>query len=252
MARFAANLTYLFTELPMLQRFAAAQRAGFQGVELLFPYDLMAKEMVAAAAAANLEFVLMNGPPPNWAGGPRGFAAESGNIARFRKDFDRALRFAAALNTRHLHVMAGRAQGDEARRTLVANLKWAAARAPGISLTIEPINTRDVPGYFLDSFDLAAEIIAEVGAPNLGLQFDSYQAQMIHGDVFGQWQRHAPITRHVQIAGHPGRHEPDHGDFDMSRFLQALSGAGYDGWIGAEYLPRTSTDGGMGWLRAPQ
>ncbi|WP_134682187.1 hydroxypyruvate isomerase family protein [Paracoccus ravus] len=250
MARFAANLTYLFTELPMVQRFAAARRAGFDGVEILFPYDLAVKQLVAAAAAEGLEFVLMNAPPPNWAGGPRGFAAKPGGEARFRSDFDRALRFATALRTRHMHVMAGRAEGIDARRTLVENLKWAAARAPQLSLTIEPINNRDNPGYFLDSFDLAGEIVAEVGAPNLGLQFDAYQAQMIHGEILPFWERLAPITRHVQIAGWPGRHEPDTGQMDLRRFMRALEASGYDGWVGAEYLPITSTNAGMGWLRS--
>ncbi|MTH78701.1 hydroxypyruvate isomerase family protein [Paracoccus aestuariivivens] len=250
MARFAANLTYLFTELPMLQRFAAARRAGFDGVEILFPYDLPVKDLQRAAEAEGLEFILMNTPPPNWAGGPRGFAAKPGNEGRFRSDFDRALRFAAALKVKHLHVMAGRAKGAAARQTLVDNLKWAAARAPRISLTIEPINTRDNPGYFLNSFDLAAEVVTEVGAANVGLQFDAYQAQMIHGHVLPLWEQLSHLTRHVQIAGCPGRHEPSSGNFEFTQFLRALEASNYDGWIGAEYLPSTSTNAGIGWLRS--
>ena len=250
MAHFAANLTYLFTELPMQQRFAAARRAGLQGVELLFPYDLAVKELVRCAEATGLEFVLLNSPPPNWAGGPRGFAAEPGNEARFRSDFDRAIRYAQALDVQHVHIMAGRAEGPQAHRTMIENLKWAARRAPRASLTIEPTNTQDMPGYFLSDFDLAAEIIAEVGAPNLGLQFDAYQAQMIHGDVLDLWRRLAPITRHVQVAGFPGRHEPRTGDIDFARFYRALDEAGYDGWIGAEYTPLTSTEAGLRWLRS--
>ncbi|MFT4013395.1 MAG: TIM barrel protein [Paracoccus sp. (in: a-proteobacteria)] len=249
MARFAANLTYLFTELPMPQRFAAAKRAGFQGVEILFPYDLAVPVLTRAAQAAGLEFVLINSPPPNWAGGPRGFAAEPGNEARFRKDFDRALRVAEALGTRHLHVMSGKAQGAEAHRTLIENLRWAAAHAPEMSLTIEPINRQDMPGYFLCNFDMTAEIISEVCAPNLGLQFDAYQAQMIHGDVVAMWERFAPITRHVQIAGYPGRHEPRQGGIDYPAFFRALDASGYEGWIGAEYIPLTSTEAGLRWLR---
>ncbi|SMO60984.1 hydroxypyruvate isomerase family protein [Paracoccus laeviglucosivorans] len=250
MARFAANLTYLFTELPMPQRFAAAKRAGFSGVEILFPYDLPVKELTKAAQGAGLEFVLMNAPPPNWAGGPRGFAAQPGNEARFRSDFDRAIRVATALGVRHVHIMAGKADGPEARRTFIQNLKWAAARAPKTSLVIEPINTQDLPGYFLDSFDLAAEILAEVGAPNLGLQFDAYQAQMIHGDALGCWQRFAALTRHVQIAGFPGRHEPGAGDIDLTKLSRALDDAGYRGWVGAEYTPLTSTEAGLRWLKS--
>ncbi|WP_028712508.1 hydroxypyruvate isomerase family protein [Paracoccus sp. J55] len=250
MARFAANLTYLFTELPMLQRFAAARRAGFHGVEILFPYDLAVKELAQAAQVAGVEFVLMNTPPPNWAGGPRGFAAEPGNETRFRSDFDRALRFAKALGVQHLHVMAGKAEGPEARRSFVENLKWACRRAPRASLTIEPMNRTDMPGYYLDSFDLAAEIIDAVGGANLGLQFDAYQAQMIHGDALAVWERHAARVRHIQIAGCPGRHEPRQGDIDFAELLRAVDGAGYRGWVGAEYTPRTSTEAGLRWLRS--
>ena len=130
MAHFAANLTYLFTELPMQQRFAAARRAGFQGVEILFPYDLAVKELVRCAEATGLEFVLLNSPPPNWAGGPRGFAAEPGNEARFRSDFDRAIRYAQALDVQHVHIMAGRAEGPQARRTMIENLNGPPAAPP--------------------------------------------------------------------------------------------------------------------------
>ena len=251
MARFAANLTYLFTELPMLRRFAAAKRAGFDGVEILFPYDLPITELRGVAEAQGLEFVLINSPPPNWAGGARGFAAEPGSRDRFRADFDRAMRCANALRVRHMHVMAGKGEGEAARKTLVDNLKWAAQRAPRQSLTIEPMNTRDMPGYFLNSFDLAAEILAEVDAPNLGLQFDAYQAHMIHGDALDCWNRHGPITRHVQVAGSPGRHEPRAGDIDYPHFFRVLEESGYTGWIGAEYTPLTSTEVGLRWLRKP-
>ncbi|MFH5774623.1 hydroxypyruvate isomerase family protein [Paracoccus sp. NGMCC 1.201697] len=250
MARFAANLTYLFTELPMQQRFAAARRAGFDGIEILFPYDLPSDDLVQGAESAGLEFVLLNTPPPNWSGGPRGFAATPGNEARFRSDFDRAVQLATALKVRHVHVMAGRAQGSAARRTLVENLTWAANRAPHLSLTIEPINTSDHPGYYLNSFDLAAEILTEVGAPNLGLQFDAYQAQMIHGRLLSLWERFAPLTRHVQVAGWPGRHEPSAGEIDFSRFFRAVEASNYDGWIGAEYTPLASTEMGVDWLRS--
>ncbi|KGJ06475.1 hydroxypyruvate isomerase [Paracoccus halophilus] len=250
MARFAANLTYLFTELPMFQRFAAARRAGFDGVEILFPYDLAAKDLARAAQGSDMHIVLMNMPPPNWAGGPRGFAAEPGNEMRFRKDFDRALLYAQALKVRHLHVMAGRAEGPEARDTYIRNLRWAAERAPGVSLTIEPMNAVDMPGYYLNCFDLASEIIDEVDATNLGLQFDAYQAHMIHGDVIETWHRHARNVRHIQIAGCPGRHEPRAGEIDYAGFFRAVDAAGFSGWVGAEYTPRTSTEAGLRWLRS--
>ena len=248
MPRFAANLTMLFTELPMLERFAAAASAGFQGVEILFPYDVPARDLSRAAIAAGLEFVLMNTPPPNWAGGPRGFAAEPGLEDRFRSDFDRALRFAEALRARHVHIMAGYAQGPDARATFTRNLAWAADRAPHVSLTIEPLNPVDQPGYFLADFDLAAEIIADVGTPNLGLQFDSYHAQLITGDAMDVWRRHAGTIRHIQIAGVPGRHEPTGGMIDYPGFFAALDQSGYKGWVSAEYNLRSLTAQGLGWL----
>lgn len=249
MARFAANLTFLFTELPMLERFAAAKRAGFDGVEVLFPYDLAARELSAACHGAGLEFVLLNTPPPNWAGGPRGFAAVPGGEDRFRKDFDRALRFAQVLRARHIHVMAGKAEGSAARRAFVENLRWAASRAPHASLLIEPINQIDMPGYYLSDFDVAAEIIDEVAWPNLGLQFDAYHAHLITGDVAGNFARHLRLIRHIQIAGAPGRHEPRTGDIDYADFFTRVDAAGYRGWVSAEYIPATTTEAGMRWLK---
>lgn len=250
MAKFAANLTYLFTELPMLQRFAAARRAGFDGVEILFPYDLAVKDLLRAAQMSGLSFVLMNAPPPNWAGGSRGFAAEPGNETRFRSDFDRALRFARALKVEHLHIMAGKAQGAEAQDTFLRNLRWACEQAPELSLTIEPMNESDMPGYFLNSFELATQIIDEIDMPNLGLQFDVYQAHMIHGDIIDTWERHARNTRHIQIAGCPGRHEPRAGEINYASFFRAVDIAGFQGWVGAEYTPLTSTEAGLRWLRS--
>lgn len=249
MANFAANLTFLFTELPMLQRFAAAKKAGFDGVEILFPYDLATKDLAKACQSAELEFILLNTPPPNWAGGPRGFAAVPGLEDRFRKDFDRSLQFAQTLRSKHLHVMAGKNEGGAARRTYVQNLKWACARAPQASLLIEPINQTDMPGYFLSSFELAAEVVAEVGASNLGLLFDAYHAHMISGDVSATWKAYGHLVRHIQIAGAPGRHEPRVGEIDYAKFFQHVDAMGYKGWVSAEYVPQTTTDAGLRWMR---
>ncbi|MDO5529328.1 MAG: TIM barrel protein [Paracoccus sp. (in: a-proteobacteria)] len=249
MPQFAANLTFLFTELPMLDRFAAARDAGFTGAEILFPYDLAAAELRAAAREAGLEMVLMNTPPPNWAGGPRGFAAVPGGEERFRRDFDRALRFSQALNMRHIHVMSGMGSGEDARKTLISNLKWAVRRAPHASLTIEPISEIALPGYYLNNLALAAEIIEAVGSPALGLQFDAFHVQMTEGDVPGSWARYGALVRHVQIAGAPGRNEPARGGpIDFPGFFEAVDASGYRGWIAAEYNPVRTTESGLRWL----
>lgn len=248
MPRFAANITLMFTELPIRDRFAAAAEAGFQGVEILFPYDLAASDLSRAAISAGLEIVLINAPPPNWAGGPRGFAAVPGLEDRFRRDFERSLRVAQALRARNIHVMAGRAEGPEALETYLRNLKWAAERAPHASLTIEPLNRTDMPGYFLNDFDLAIDVIDRIAVPNLGLQLDTYHAQIITGDMRNCWTRVAPLVRHIQIAGFPGRHEPDNGILDYPAFFAELDAWGYKGWVGCEYNPARTTNGGLGWL----
>lgn len=249
MPRFAANLTFLFRELPFLDRFAAAAEAGFEGVEVLFPYDDAAGEITRRLRAHGLAMVLINAPPPNWAGGARGFAALPGEAARFRRDFGRARRFAEALGAQHLHLMAGKAEGLVAHKTFVENLGWAARQAPALSLTIEPINPVDMPGYFLDNFDQAAEILDEVAAPNLGLQFDMYHAQMITGDGMAAWERHGHRARHVQVGGMPGRHEPLLGEIDYPAFFARLDAEGYKGWVSGEYHPEGRTEEGLGWLR---
>ncbi|WBU57881.1 hydroxypyruvate isomerase family protein [Paracoccus sediminicola] len=249
MARFAANLTLLFNEIPMMQRFGAAKRAGFQGVEILFPYDLPIEDLRRAARRTGMEIVLINCPPPNWAGGPRGFAAVPSARDRFRRDFERALRLSEGLPARHIHIMAGKAEGAAAKQCFLDNLDWAARRAPHASLTIEPICQASMPGYFLSDFDFAAEILDRIGAPNLGLQFDAYHAHMITGDVLATWEAHRHHVHHVQIAGAPGRNEPREGDIDYTAFFRALDAAGYQGWVSAEYTPRSTTEAGLRWLR---
>jgi 2-dehydrotetronate isomerase len=248
MPNFAANLTFLFRELPFLDRFEAAAEAGFSGVEVLFPYDDAAGEITRRLSANGLAMVLINAPPPNWAGGARGFAAVPGGSERFRHDFRRAMRFAEALGAQHLHLMAGKAQGVVARRTYVDNLAWAAAQAPAMSLTIEPINPTDMPGYFLNDFDMAAEILDEVDAPNLGLQFDMYHAAMITGDGMAVWEAHGHRAHHIQVGGVPGRHEPLAGEVDYPAFFARLDAEGYEGWVSGEYNPAGRTADGMGWI----
>ncbi len=252
MPRFAANLTFLFRELPFLDRFEAAADAGFEGVEVLFPYDDAAKDITRRLLANGLTMVLINAPPPNWTGGDPGYAAVPEARERFRHDFRRALRFATALGTQHLHIMAGEAEGDAARSCFVDNLRWAAEQAPKMSLTIEPINTEDRPDYYLRDFDQAAEILDEVSAPNLGLQFDMYHAQKITGDGMAAWQAHGARARHVQVGGLPGRGEPLGGAVDYPAFFAKLDDEGYEGWVSGEYTPTGRTEDGLGWIRTPE
>lgn len=248
MPRFAANLTFLFRELPFLERFEAAAEAGFLGVEVLFPYDDAVSEITRRLKRTGLAMVLINAPPPNWAGGARGFAAVPGGAERFRHDFRRALRYGEALGAQHLHIMAGKAKGLVARTTFVDNLRWAASQAPRMSLTVEPINDADMPGYFLTDFDLAAEVLDEVGAPNLGLQFDMYHAHTITGDGIAAWERHGRRARHIQVGGLPGRHEPLADEIDYPAFFRRLDAEGYAGWVSGEYTPAGRTADGLGWI----
>ncbi len=248
MPKFCANLTWLFTELPFLERFMAAKEAGFDAVEVLFPYDVNAQDIVAELARHELQMALINCPPPNYTGGPQGFAAIPGLEERFRKDFRRALRYAQTLRATHLHIMSGVAEGPAAKETFVNNLRWAAAEAPDQSLTVEPINNETMPGYFLNDFDLGREIVTAIDAPNLRLQFDAFHAAKITGDVMGTWDAMRDITAHVQVAQMPDRGEPDQGEIDYPAFFAALDGQGYDGWVAGEYKPRKATTEGLDWI----
>ena len=246
MPKFCANLTMLFTELPFLERFGAAKAAGFDAVEVLFPYDTAVPDMLGELARHGLPLALINCPPPNYTGGDRGFAAVAGS--RFQQDFKRSLRYAKAMGAQHLHIMAGEAEGDAARACFVENLRWAAALAPGQSLTIEPINRDDMPGYFLADFDLACEIIRDIDAPNLRLQFDAYHAQKITGDVPGTWAKCRDLVSHVQVGQCPQRSEPSAGEIDYPAFFSALDRDGYRGWVSGEYRPAGRTQDGLDWL----
>lgn len=249
MPKFAANLTYLFKEFPFIERFAEAKRHGFEAVEILFPYDEAASEIARKLADYELEMIVINTPPPNWAGGERGFAAVPSLEERFRKDFIRALRFAKLLRTRHMHIMAGQATGPAALETFKRNLAWAAKQAPEMSLVIEPVNETDTPGYFLSDFKEAQNIIDSVGVPNLGLQFDAYHAQMITGDALKTWETVHSYVRHIQIASAPERQDPNQGDINYPEFFKAVDETGYKGWISAEYTPKRRTADGLDWFR---
>ncbi len=231
-----------------MERFRAAKGAGFDAVEVLFPYDCPAQDMRDQLVWNDLTLALINCPPPNATGGPQGFAAIPSLEDRFRRDFDRTLRFAQVLKPRHIHIMAGVAEGPEAEACFIQNLRWAAARAPKQSLTIEPINRTDMPGYFLADFDLAARVLDAVAAPNLALQFDAFHAYRITGDVMAAWAAHGPRATHIQVAGFPGRHEPTGGDIDYPAFFARLDADGYAGWVSGEYAPENATTDGLGWI----
>lgn len=249
MPKFAANLSLLFKEYPFLERFAEAKACGFEAVEVLFPYDEPASEINKRLSDLSLKMVLINVPPPNYTGGDRGFAAVPGLEERFRCDFRRALRYAKFLGAENLHIMAGKAKGAVALETFKRNLKWAANEAPHMSLTIEPICEEAMPGYFLDSYELAEEVLESVAELNLGLQFDTYHAQMITGDVSHAWDHYAPYVRHVQISCPLERHEPSKGLMDFPEFFRSLDEAGYSGWVSAEYTPKRRTEEGLDWFR---
>lgn len=245
----AANLSLLWPELPFLDRFGAAGNAGFENVEILFPYDLPAKDIQRALVANGLQLILINAPPPNYTGGARGFAAVPGGEARFNHDMRRAFRYVEALRVPMLHVMAGYVEGPGARDTMIANLRAASAQAPkGLTLTIEPLCPQAQPGYFLNDYPLGAEIVAAVGAPNVALQYDSYHAQSIHGDAVAVFRDHADITAHVQLGDAPERTAPGDGDVDFGGLFTAMRAVGYDRWVSGEYHPGRPTEDTLDWM----
>jgi hydroxypyruvate isomerase len=258
MPKFAANLTMMFNELPFLERFEAAAKAGFKAVEFLFPYEQRPDEIAAKLAAHGLENVLFNMPPGDWAAGERGMASLPGREAEFREGVAKALSYAKALGTRRLHAMAGLlpAGADRAahRRVYAGNLRYAAAELAkhGITLLIEPINTRDIPGYFLNTQDDAHAIREEVGAANLKVQMDFYHVQIVEGDIAMKVRKHLPHIGHIQIAGVPQRHEPDTGEVNYPYLFALLDELGCECWIGCEYRPAKGTVEGLGWMRGWQ
>ncbi|GKS75575.1 hydroxypyruvate isomerase family protein [Acidovorax sp. SUPP950] len=261
MPRFAANLSLLYPEFDFLDRFAAAARDGFRAVEFLFPYAHPPAELAARLQAHGLEQVLFNAPPGQWDAGERGTACLPGREAEFRASMVQAIDYAQALQSPRIHVMAGllpagRTRG-EVRATYVANLRVAAAMAAphGLQILIEPINGRDMPGYFLNRQDEAHALLAEIGAPNVQVQMDLYHCQIVEGDLATQIRQYVPTGRvgHIQIAGVPERHEPDVGEVHYPYLFQLLDELGYPGWIGCEYRPARGlgpggTTAGLGWL----
>lgn len=251
MARFAANLSMMFTELPFLERFAAASAAGFQAVEYLFPYDFEPQQIRDQLEAHGLTQALFNMPPGDWAAGERGIAALPSREAEFRAGVDQALDYARVIGSPLLHCMAGIAPSTDldCHRTYVANIRYAAetAQAQGRRVLVEPINPYDMPGYFLSSVAQAMAILEEVHHPNAWLQLDLYHAQLTDGDITHLIAKVAPHIGHVQIASVPERHEPDRGELYYPYVLAALDHH-YSGWVGCEYRPAGETTAGLGWL----
>jgi hydroxypyruvate isomerase len=253
MPKLAANLTLLFGESDFLDRFEAAASAGFRGVEFLFPYAYDAQELKARLRDHRLVQVLHNLPAGNWTAGERGIACHPDRVDEFKAGVGQAIAYAAALDCNRVNCLAGilppQVNPADARETLVQNLRYAAPRlqSAGIRLLIEPINTRDVPGFFLSGTAQAIEIIDAVGSDNLQLQYDIYHMQIMEGEVAATIERLLPRIGHLQLADVPGRHEPGTGAIDFGSLLSHIDRVGYTGWIGCEYVPAGKTRDGLGW-----
>ncbi|MEJ2801903.1 2-oxo-tetronate isomerase [Comamonadaceae bacterium PP-2] len=261
MPRFAANLTMLYNDVAFMDRFAAASRDGFKAVEYLFPYAHPADEIAAQLQEHGLQQVLFNAPPGDWDAGERGIACLAGRESEFIAGIEKAIAYAGALSCPRIHVMAGLVPAGstaaEVEATYVSNLQAAAALAAphGIDILIEPINGRDMPGFFLSRQDQAHALIARIGAPNVKVQMDLYHAQIVEGDLAMKIRHYLPTGRvgHIQIAGVPERHEPDVGELNYTYLFKLLDELQFDGWIGCEYRPARgtaphATRDGLGWL----
>jgi hydroxypyruvate isomerase len=253
--RLAANLRYLWTELPWAERFAAAARAGFEGVEYQFPYEHGLEPFAEAWAASGTRMVLINLPPGDWAAGERGLACLPGREGEFRASVEEAIVYARRLGCSRINCLVGIAPAgaDPAalEALLVANLRAAAARLREVGMTalLEPINTRDMPGYLVSGTAAARRIIGAVAAPNLRLQYDVYHMQIMEGDLARTLEAHRDLLGHVQIADNPGRHEPGTGEIRYPFLLDHLDRIGYRGWVGCEYAPSTDTASSLAWAQ---
>jgi len=254
MAQLAANLSMLFTEHTFLERFEAAANAGFKAVEYLFPYDFSATQIKQALDKHQLVQALFNAPPGDWGAGDRGIACLVGREAEFARGIATALSYAQIIGNKRLHVMAGiLPESDDyqaARQCYINNLRLAAKAAQKLAITIliEPINNIDMPGYFVSFQEQGAQLIADINEPNVRLQFDCYHCQMMQGDVVNTFKKLHSVIDHVQIAGVPGRHEPNIGELNYHFILNAIDNTGYSGFVGCEYKPLSHTNAGLSWL----
>ncbi len=255
MPRFSANLGFLWPDLPLIERVGAAARAGFKAAEFHFPYAVPAEELREACARHQVKILGINTDIGPGATGHRGLAAVPGREAEFTALADQAIGYCHAIGGTAIHVMAGLVPEEERAAgagVLVANLKATTAKAAehGLTILLEPLNPRDMPGYFYSRVEQAAEIIDRVDAPNLKLMFDAYHVGACQGDILTRMREQRDRIGHVQIAAVPSRAEPDEGEIAYGAVLRALDGLGYDGWVGAEYLPRAGTDEGLVWLQS--
>ncbi|MCC7485559.1 MAG: hydroxypyruvate isomerase [Burkholderiales bacterium] len=255
MPRLCANLSFLWSELDFMDRFAAAAGAGFEGVEYLFPYDFEAARIAGALRRNGLSQVLHNLPAGNWAGGERGIGCHPGRTKEFQQGVAKAIEYATALGCRQVNCLAGirppHVDPNDARETYIRNLQYAAPRLKdaGIRLLIEAVNTRDIPGFFLTNTKQALDIVKAVGSDNLYLQYDIYHMQIMEGDLGRTIEANLALILHMQLADNPGRNEPGTGEINYGFLLPFIDRIGYPGWIGCEYKPATTTDAGLGWAR---
>jgi hydroxypyruvate isomerase len=254
MPKFAANLTFLFNEVVFLQRFEAAAKAGFKGVEYLFPYEYPKEQIAELLQRNGLAQALFNLPAGDWGAGERGIACHPDRVGEFQEGVGKAIEYAKALGCGQVNCLAGiaprRVSQQRLRETFVSNLRFAASELEkaGVRLLIEPINTRDIPGFYLCHAAQARAIIEDVGSGNLGLQYDVYHMQIMEGDLAHTIEANKDIIRHVQIADNPGRHEPGTGEINYPFLFGFLDKLGYSGWIGCEYRPLGATEAGLGWI----
>jgi hydroxypyruvate isomerase len=256
MPRFAANLTMLFNEVPFLDRFERAAKAGFRAVEFLFPYAFPAQEIRQRLQDNGLTLVLHNLPAGDWAAGERGIACHPDRVGEFQDGVGKAIDYARTLGCRQINCLAGIAPSgvdpENVRATFVSNLRFAAGKlgAAGIKLLIEPINTFDIPGFFLSRTRQALDLIADVGSNNVYVQYDIYHMQRMEGELANTIKSHLPQIAHIQLADNPGRNEPGTGEINYRFLFGHIDSIGYDGWIGCEYKPKAATIDGLGWRAA--
>lgn len=256
MPRFAANLTMLFTERPFLERFEAASQAGFKAVEFLFPYAWPAADIKALLDKHQLQLVLHNLPAGDWDAGERGIACHPKRMQEFRDGVTRAIAYATELGVKQLNCLIGKVPDDASQlqidQTVIENLRFAAheLKKHGIRLLIEPINTFDIPGFYLHNTAQALVLIEKVGSDNLFVQYDIYHMQRMEGEIASTLQKQLSRIAHVQLADNPGRNEPGTGELNYRFLFKHLDAIGYDGWIGCEYKPAAKTEDGLGWIQS--